>query len=49
MGTGFLMVVYFFFLMYLFIGISIIADIFMESIETITSKTEEKYVFDKKL
>jgi len=43
------MVVYFVFLMYLFIGISIIADIFMESIEVITSKTTEVPVFDKKL
>ena len=31
---------YFFFLIYLFLGISINADIFMESIEVITSETK---------
>ena len=32
---------YFIFLLYLFLGIAIIADIFMSSIETITSKTRK--------
>jgi solute carrier family 8 (sodium/calcium exchanger) len=39
--------VYFVFLMYLFLGISIIADIFMEAIEVITSTTQRKEVWDK--
>jgi solute carrier family 8 (sodium/calcium exchanger) len=34
-------VLYFIFLLYLFLGIAIIADIFMSSIETITSKTRK--------
>ena len=38
---------YFFFLMWLFVGISIIADIFMEAIEAITSVTERVEVWDK--
>jgi len=33
--------------MYLFLGIAIIADIFMEAIEVITSSTERKEVWDK--
>jgi len=33
--------------MYLFLGIAIIADIFMEAIESITSTTQRKEVFDK--
>jgi len=39
LGKGTLGVAYMAFLGYLFVGISIIADIFMESIEVITSKT----------
>jgi len=42
-----LKVVYFVFLMYLFLGISIIADLFMEAIEVITSTTERIEVWDK--
>ena len=34
-------VLYFIFLRYLFLGIAIIADIFMSAIETITSKTRK--------
>jgi solute carrier family 8 (sodium/calcium exchanger) len=34
-------VLYFIFLLYLFLGIAIIADIFMSSIETITSKKKK--------
>lgn len=34
-------IVYFIWLLYLFLGISIIADIFMESIEVITSSTKD--------
>ncbi len=34
-------VLYFIFLLYLFLGIAIIADIFMSSIETITSRTRK--------
>lgn len=37
---------YFFFLIYLFLGISINADIFMESIEVITSTTKDVKVKD---
>ena len=40
-------VVYLIFLGYLFLGISIIADIFMEAIEIITSKTKDLQVEDK--
>jgi len=47
MATNFLAVTYFVFLMYLFLGISIIADIFMEAIEVITSTTQRKEVWDK--
>lgn len=39
LSNNFLAVVYFSFLMYLFLGIAIIADIFMEAIEAITSTT----------
>ena len=37
MPKGFLAAVYFAFLMYLFLGISILSDVFMGSIEVITS------------
>jgi hypothetical protein len=37
MGTGFLATVYGLVLIYLFLGISIVADIFMSAIEKITS------------
>lgn len=43
-----LAVVYFIFLMWLFLGIGQIADIFMEAIEVITSSTKRIEVFDKK-
>jgi Ca2+/Na+ antiporter len=39
-------VAYLIFLLYLFLGISIVADIFMEAIEEITSKVEVKLVTD---
>jgi len=42
-----LIVMYFLFLIYLFIGIGIIADKFMEAIEVITSTTERHEVWDK--
>jgi hypothetical protein len=45
--TKMLAVTYFVFLMYLFLGIAIIADIFMEAIEVITSTTQRKEVWDK--
>jgi len=45
--TKLLAVTYFVFLMYLFLGIAIIADIFMEAIEVITSTTQRKEVWDK--
>tara|TARA_B110000305_G_C19113671_1_gene480929 strand:+ start:246 stop:395 length:150 start_codon:yes stop_codon:yes gene_type:complete len=32
---------YFMFLIYLFLGISVVADIFMEAIEVITSSTKD--------
>ena len=47
MSYGSLAVVYFVFLMYLFFGIAIISDIFMEAIEVITSTTKRVEVFDK--
>jgi hypothetical protein len=47
MSNGFLGVMYLLFLSYLFLGISIIADIFMEAIEVITSKTSQITIFDK--
>ena len=37
---------YMIFLIWLFFGISVIADIFMEAIEVITSVTKEVYVQD---
>ena len=39
-------VMYLIFLGYLFLGIAISADIFMEAIEVITSKTELKEIYD---
>jgi solute carrier family 8 (sodium/calcium exchanger) len=45
--TGLLGFVYLVFLGYLFLGISISADIFMEAIEVITSKTQVKEVVDE--
>lgn len=47
MSNGFLGLVYLFFLMYLFLGIAIIADLFMAAIEVITSTTARSEVFDK--
>jgi solute carrier family 8 (sodium/calcium exchanger) len=47
LSTNFLACVWFVFLMYLFLGIAIIADIFMEAIEAITSTTSRKEVWDK--
>ena len=47
MSKSFLGMVYLFFLLYLFLGIAIIADLFMAAIETITSTTARKEVFDK--
>ena len=46
LSYGSLAVIYFVFLMYLFLGIAIIADIFMEAIEVITSTTKRIEVFD---
>jgi hypothetical protein len=46
MGNGVQGIGYFFFLIYLFLGISINADIFMESIEVITGTTKEVLVED---
>jgi solute carrier family 8 (sodium/calcium exchanger) len=40
LSNTFLAFVFFFFLMFLFLGISVIADIFMEAIEVITSTTQ---------
>lgn len=47
MNKGFLACVYFVFLMWLFLGIALIADLFMEAIEVITSTTKRVEVFDK--
>lgn len=47
LSKGFLGFMYLLFLCYLFLGISIIADIFMEAIEVITSKTSQVDVYDK--
>lgn len=47
MSNGVQGVGYFFFLIYLFLGISINADIFMESIEVITGTTKDVQVKDK--
>ena len=41
LSDGVLALAYFFALVYLFLGISIISDIFMGSIEVITSQTKE--------
>ena len=41
------MVAYFIFLIWLFIGIALIADKFMEAIEEITAATTRVEVFDK--
>lgn len=46
--TGLMGVAYLLFLGYLFLGISISADIFMEAIEVITSKTQITVVTDEK-
>lgn len=46
MSKGFLATVYFIFLMWLFLGIAIIADLFMEAIEVITSTTKRVEVWD---
>jgi hypothetical protein len=46
MGNGVQGIGYFLFLIYLFLGISINADIFMESIEVITGTTKEVLVED---
>ena len=45
--NGFLGVVYLIFLGYFFLGINISADIFMEAIEVITSKTQVREVIDE--
>lgn len=47
MNRGFMAFVWLMFLLYLFLGISIIADIFMEAIEVICSKTKTVEVRDK--
>jgi len=41
MGNRTLGIFYFMFLLWLFLGISVIADIFMEAIEIITSTTKD--------
>ena len=46
--TGLMGPVYLIFLGYLFLGISISADIFMEAIEIITSKTQKIEIVDEK-
>lgn len=43
-STGVMGVWYLLFLGYLFLGIAISADIFMEAIEVITSQTTVKYI-----
>lgn len=48
LGNGLMGVMYLLFLGYLFLGISISADIFMEAIEVITSKTQVVDVYDEK-
>ena len=45
--AGLMGVMYLLFLIYLFLGISISADIFMEAIEVITSKTQLIVVTDE--
>jgi len=47
MSNGFLGLVYLIFLLYLFLGIAIIADLFMAAIEVITSTTTLTTVYDK--
>lgn len=46
MPAGLLGIVYFIFLCFLFLGISIVADIFMEAIEVITSQTKIREFVD---
>jgi hypothetical protein len=46
MPSGLLGFIYFLFLCFLFLGISIIADIFMEAIEVITSQTKMQEFVD---
>lgn len=46
MGTGILAIAYGLCLVYLFLGISIVAEIFMESIEKITAKKVIVHVKD---
>ena len=41
-------IMYILFLGYLFLGVAISADIFMEAIEVITSKTQVMDVYDEK-
>lgn len=48
LSNGFMGFVYIIFLCYLFLGISISADIFMEAIEVITSQTQVIDVYDDK-
>lgn len=48
LSPGLLGVAYLVFLGYLFLGISIIADIFMEAIEVITSQTKTVAIYDEK-
>ena len=48
MPKGLLGIVYFIFLCWLFLGISIVADIFMEAIEVITSQTRLKEYTDRR-
>lgn len=45
-NSGVMGVVYFAFLVYMFLGIAIVSDIFMESIETITAVTVIKTYVD---
>lgn len=45
-NSGLMGVVYFAFLCYMFLGIAIVSDIFMESIETITAVTVIKTYVD---
>lgn len=47
MNTTFLAIVYLICLIYLFVGISIISDIFMEAIEQITSTVQTHEIFDE--
>lgn len=48
MPKGLLGFAYFVFLGFLFLGVSIVADIFMEAIEVITSQTQVNMVEDPK-